>query len=739
MAKKKKQPPQETDQKTMENAKEAVRIGTQLIDTWDKGTRNRFNDIQEKEENYFGKVRPRTSGRSNFPVPVLARYVDEIKSRLDESPSLKFDSSVSISRELIAKKATAVIKDLKKPSKGNWNKYDRNSRQLAIFAGYNAVDFYSEDIDGNFQLNFDPIDTYEFVFELGGGNDLEKHSGVGRFPIWRTKSELKSRAKSGFYHRGQVEKILQRGAGGSDFKKHDEFFKSKFERYKSLGIDVDNFDYIGQTVYPLAQLQMTLDFGDGAERYLVTFDYNSGIWVRFVPLKTVFPSGRYSIDLWQTHEDQNTVMCKAPVDDIWPFAEGIRVKVNQLFDNHTQRIYGQRGYDPNFVPDPSALPWRQASQLTRLKSWGGKPISNGIYEFKTEDMTESTLKFVGWMDEFLTSVVGINPNDVSEEVAKVGIMFGQLQKTAARMGTANKSYREMWERLGFRALWEMKQYLTETQTIKIIGTKGAEWHEFSGEELKDPSDFDILAEGSNVELEMSEARKKRQGEVIDKIVADLDMKQAVNSKALTEYLLKSGEFSEDEVGKLMDTKTYGNDEQLQRADLACEEILKRHYKLKDLGTSKQKGLPIWTDKLTPKLYPGAEDSFMEYILNFAGKLGEDEHEDRIALLAYGRAHKSIVIKNMAQKGVGELAKRGIPPNQVKAPLPAGMGGQPTPPQMKPKGPPMPSPALGAKVAKRGAKPLGHMPVKLPARPQRMPSAPAGKPPIPAPQPAPAAA
>ncbi len=687
----------ESSEEKNSKASKAVIIGTKLIDTWDTFARTRLNEIQEKEENYFGKVRPRTSGRSNFPVPVLSRYVDEIKSRLDESPNLKVGSNVSISRKLIGKKAQAVIEDLKKPQKGNWNKYDRNSRQLAIFAGYNAVDFYSEDVDGNFFLRFDPIDHNEFIFEAGGGNDLEKHSGVGRFPIWRTKGELESRAKSGTYDADQVKKIVSR-YGASDFKKNDEFFKSKNQRYKALGIDIDNNDYMGQPVYPLAQLQMTLDLGNGNERYLLTFDYGSGIWVRFEPLKDVFPSGMYSIDLWQTHEDQSNVMCKAPVDDIYPFAEGIRVKVNQLFDNHTQRIYGQTGYDPNFVPDPSQLPWRQASQLTKMTSYNGKPISQGIHQFKTEDMTNSTLEFVKWMDEFLTSVVGINPNDVSEEVKKVGILFGQLQKTSARMGVYNKSFKEMWERLGQRALYEMRAFLKEKQTIQIIGTKGAEWHDFVGKELEHPSDFDILAEGSNVELEMNESKKKNQQKSFDILLKDPDLKKELNPRKATEVILKIGEWSDEEIRSLMDVQNYGNEEMLGRADLACEQIMKGKE---------------------PDIYPGADVAFMQYILDTANKLDSDEAEMKIRLLTYGQAHKSIVIKNMANKAVNELALKGITPDKINTPLPPGMGGQ-VPPQQS-QGPRQPSPEVHAKVKGRGPRPIGHMPVPPVQSTQRQPS------------------
>jgi hypothetical protein len=709
-------------------AREAVDLAVELIDNWEQGTRTRFDTIREYEENQLGKVRPRTSGRSNFAVPVMARYMDEIHSRLDETPHLKFDSEVSMSRKLIAQKVTAIIKDLKKPSKGNWNRFDRLSKTFAGNAGYNIVDFYSEEIDGQFYLRFEPLHHTEAVFQIGGGPDLEQHVGVGKFPLWRSKSELTSRAKSGFYAKDQVDKLVK-ASSESTYMKHNQFFANKTDHLKALGIDISNHAFAGQPTFPLAQMQLTMDFGNGPERWVLTFDYWSKIWVRFKPLKEVFPSGMYSMDLWQTSDDVD-VMCKSVCDDIFPFAEGIRVKVNQLFDNHTRRIYGQTVYDPKFFPNPAELIWKAQDQLVRGRSYGGKPISQGFAQIKTEDMTESTIGFIKYMDDFLASSTGISPNDVTDVQQKVAVMFGQLAKTASRLGGRNKSYNEMWQRNGFRALHELKAFLKEKQAIQIIGTKGTEWTSFIGSELEDPADFDILAEGSNVELEMSEARKKAQGEALDMIIQDQDLKKETNPRATVEFILKGkGQFSETETARIMDKTNYGNEDMIARADLACEEIIKHKYKLGDLPKNDKK-IPIWSSKLEPKLYNGADIAFMQYILDYANKLEEEEHEDKIALMAYGRAHKKIVVRNMAQKGVGELAKKGIAPNQVKAPLPPGMGGgqgQQGPPQPPPAGMnPQPSPAMAQKVKQRGARPLGHMPVQhaksmLPKMKQRMPS------------------
>lgn len=671
-------------------AREAAKFGVKFVDNWDKYSRKRLTQITNYELSYYGSVKPTLKGRSNIPFPALAKYVDELKGRLDTFPNIKVENH-RLAQLIVNKKVQGAIDIFKKPDLGDWARKDRMGRISAIFAGFGAVDFFTErDEDGVFYANADPIDHNDFVHEPMGGSDLEQHSAVGRFPIFRTVQQLEQRAADGIYDAKQVEKIKAK-LGGEGFKANDKYFQGRYERYKALGLDPQNNDYIGQDAVSLVMLQMTHPT-DG-QRYLVVFEYKTGEWVRFEKMKKVYGSSKYSIKLWQTHEDPNVVMCKAPVDDIYPLAEAMRVKINQLMDNHTKRIWGQRAIDPNFFPDPEDMEWRRPDQIIIGKSYNGKPMSQGVYEFKTEDATAGTLEFMKFMDSFLAGVVGINPGEVSEESKKVGVFFGQLQKTAARLGILNKSYSEMWERGVKHLIHGIKKNMNNEMMVQTLGTRGAEWHEFSAEELGDPQDFEVVATSSDVETEMNESRKNHRKEALKDIITDPDLKQQVNPRWLVEQRLAIGEYPEAEIRRALDVKTYGSEEMLSHADAAVEQILK--------GKS-------------PKLYHGADVSFFEYIFNFGMDMDDETPEEmdmKNKVMMYGMAHSQIVAKNMALRAVTEQAAAGVTADKMKGPLdktkpPAkpvvvGKGGKRAPSQgvvpIQPKVPPRVAPPVVAPV------------------------------------------
>lgn len=643
-----------------------------IIDTWEKGTAKRRTQIQEYELTYYGNVRPSLMGRSNFPFPVMAKYVDELKGRLDELPSFRFEHEGRYSQLLVARKIQAAIDKLKKPQMGDWARQDRMARTNSIFAGYAAYDFATQvDADKGFMAPVRPIDHNDFVFEMFTGSDLEKHTGIGEFPLFRNSSDLDAGVASGLYDAAQV-KRLKASANDESFKKTTTAMMGRFQRYKAIGLDIEANTYIGQQTFGLAQMQVTYE----GKRYLNLFDYATGISIRFEPLREVFKSakGEYSIKLYQTHEDPNVVMCKAPVDDMYSISEGMRLKVNQVFDASTKQLWSQTVYDPNFFPDPSQLEWKRPDQLIVGRAYGGQPISNGLHKITTSFDFGPNIEFVKWLDTFLAQVVGINPAEVSEEKQKVGVLFGQLQKSGARLGVQNKSYSEMWSK-GLRSILHgMKDNMDEEMLVKLVGSKGVEWDTFAKEELGDIDDFGIIVEGSTVEAELNEAMMQRRSDSLKTIIQDPDMKKEVSPRWLVEQSLKAGKFPEEEIRRATDTKNYGSEESIARADLAIELILK--------GKS-------------PKPYVGADVAFMQYILDYANRLSDADKntaQERIRILHYGLIHRPIVVKNMAAKAaadVGSSALAGGPPGMPPGP---GNGPPGAPPGSPPPMLPQPAPA-----------------------------------------------
>ena len=624
--------------KDIKKARLASSMAQKQLETCEKFKQARLSKIQEMEEAYYGKVRPILKGRSNIPIPILAEYVDEIKSRLDENPTLKFSHKRN-SQILVAKKVQAAIELDSSPARGDYARKDRMQRTLAIFSGLGIYDYYAESYP-DYKACLDIVDLADFFFEPTGGSDLEDHSFVGKANIFRTIEYLEDMAAEGTYDKKQVERLKTK-TGTDDYKKIQTTFLNRYDRYKALGVDMNNNQFIGQNFVSLAQWEMEI----GSERYFLVFDQLTGEPLRFEPLKDVFKSNLYSFTLWQTHEDPHNVLSKSPCDDIYPIAETYRLKLNQLIDNSTKRIWGQRAFDPNFFPDPSQLEWNRPDQLIIAKSYQGKPISQGVYEFKTEDATVGTIDLLRHLDGLLSRISGVSPQDSTQDNQKVGVLFGNLQKVAARLGGYNKSYNECWQKLGLRMVWGLKEHMTEPMMVKTIGERGVEWEELRSNELDHKPDFDISVVGSNVELEMSEAVKKKQSDALMLLAKDPEFKKEMNPKALVEEMLRIGQFEEDRIRRIMDTKNYGNEKIIAHAAMAVEAVLKGKE---------------------PKMYQGADIAFMNYILDFV-RDNNVEMDKFMKLISYGQAHSEIVIRNMTQEASKMLSAAGVPPTAIQPP------------------------------------------------------------------------
>ncbi len=646
-------------------AQKAAKMASLQMTSVDQFKQKRLIRIQEMEEAYYGKVRPVLKGRSNIPVPILAKYVDEIRSRLDETPIVKFGHKRE-SQIILARKVKGAWEIDSDAVHGDFARKDRMQRTLAIFSGIGVYDFYSESYP-DYKACLDVVDIHDFYFEPTGGSDLENHAFVGKANIFRSKSYIENMAKEGIYDKDQVRK-LQLLMASDDYKKMQTTYLNRYDRYRALGLDMQTNQYIGESFVSVAQWEMEI----GGERYFLVFDQVSGEWLRFEKLKDVLGTDLYSMVMWQTHEDPHNVLSKSPCDDLMPLAETYRVKLNQLIDNSTKRIWGQRAFDPNFFPDPAQLEWSRPDQLVMARSYNGRPISQGVYEFQTQDATNDTIGLMQHLDNLLATVAGVSPQDVSNDQQKVGVLFGNLQKVSARLGIYNKSYNEAWQKIALRYIHGLKTNMTEKRLVQILGEKGNEWDELSKNELVSNADFDIAVTGSNVELEMNEAMKKKQETSLNELRQDPDLKKELNTKWMAEQYLRISGFKEDDIRRGMDTKTYGNESMISHAAMAVEKIIKGKK---------------------PDMFEGADTVFLTWLLDYV-RDNKLPIEKETQILSYGKKHMPIVIRNMTLRASMQSTAQGVPAGQAPlAPQETGMnplGQQPQIPASVPGQPPVSS-------------------------------------------------
>lgn len=667
----------------------------------------RLQVITEMQQAYYTqKFQPNINGRSNLPLPYFAYYIDELKARLDEPPIAKFHAKKD-SQLLVARKVQSAAEIDRSPARGDWNRQDRMEKTMAIFSGIGVHDYFADEMsmsdDGKVQYasHYETIDFADFYFEPTGGSDLEQHAFVGKGNIFRSKEYLEEMGDLGVYDKKQVEKLFTRGRG-EEYKNTRKAYLDRWAKFSGMGTSYNVNNYIGGEWFPLAQFQVQW----GLKRWFIVFDMVTGEWVRCQPLKEVYKSGLYSMTMWQTHEDPNTVMSKSPAEDMWPIAEFLRGQANYLVDANTKHLWGQRIVDLNFVPNPADLYWSKPDQIIEGVAFNGKPLGNGVYEFTSEDKTTATLPLMQYMEGLLAKVSGVTPEDkAGNEAERVGVLFGNLQKVSARLGVLNKSYNECFYRTMVRYIWGLKQYLSQSMMVKLIGEHGVEWDELKGAELQGPDDFDIEIVGSNIELEMSEARKKRQMDAYAMITKDPNLSKQLNPRVTVEDILRNAEIKENNITRVTDVQNYGSERIISHASMAIEQLL-RHKK--------------------PKKYMGADISFLQYGYDFI--TSEDlDHGDFMAIQTYFRSHLQIVVRNMTIKAVGQLTAKGISLNQIKAPVP----------QVAPKLQAGRTPMGNPPVINGGAPLGGGAPGMPPAAPPTPPM-PAAAPPA-LPQPAPVAA
>ena len=614
-------------------------IAIQQIETAVRFKQARMDEIKMNEDLYHGKSLPRLRGRFNVPLPVMGGFVDTLLSKIDDPPAINYSSDDAADYKEV-KKATAVVQKELKRRELRWKMKDINQKKMACFSGIGIGEFFAES-DPKYKNYYSIIDYYDFLNEPMGGCDLENHSFCGRMNLFKSQHDLETGAKEGYYEREQIKKLVD-AIGKNDRKRNEEVFKNKIHRFQLMGMDTENYNYLGQAVYPLVWWGMEYK----GERYLLTLDYQTGVWVRAIKLKDDFESGLWPWTFWQTHPDEFVSWSKAPCDDMRPVAVAIDIIFNQALDNRQKRNFGQRAYDPTIFPNPEDLKWQPDGLVRATSSLGIKQIANGIYEFQTPEVG-GTIDMINFMDTFAGRKTGITEAAQGEtEEKRVGIFFGELQQVADRIGLYNKSYSDYHANLGLRMLWGMKEHLDEDMAVRLVGIKGVEMETLLRDKINPEWDIDV--EGGQAKARDNDIKKQLRGQSLEKILAKPFLATKLNPEKAVRELLLNGEWTEEEVNQFLDLTDSTNAELISDAEVAIQKILEGEE---------------------PKLNRGATPAFIKHIVDYAtnNNFSEDPDED-IALhskiIDYAEQHLDIAAQNMARKGIKDRMQ--LMMNQIRS-------------------------------------------------------------------------
>ncbi len=601
------------------------------LDTGIKYRQPRLDDILKAEELYFNRKTKTLKARFNIPIPIMSGFVDTLTAKIDDEITINYDPTEDADK-MKAKKVGGAWKYDSAPTRGMWAIKDILVKKLAIFSGRGIYKFFGESYP-RYCSYFEIVDAFDFIAEPSGGWHLENHIFCGQENIFKTEAELKAGVESGIYSNEQVEILISKTSSG-EFKVNEEQYRNRTRRLEVLGLDVDTNNYVGDKLFNLVEWAMTTN----GKRYYLLFERKTGVWVRCVPLEEItgkVPEGKlpsYPWKSWATHYDYWNFWSKAPVDDVRPLAEGMKIITNFMFDDVQKKLWGQRIFDAEIITDPSQLEWDRPDKLIEAVLPAGKKLSDGVYEFQTGDNSSMTINLVDYFRNMIGTETGVTPQQKGNSDEKLlGIAKINEGEVADRLGLYNKFYVQCYAEIGLAYLYSLKANMDETMLVRMIGENGTESHEITREDLEFTSEPDIRITGGKSEARKSEIlQQKKEASLLASFQIAPEL---FNRKLVVESTLLNGSWEADEISALMDVTAEGSEEESVRASQALQDLL--NGKKLDL-------------------YLGATDRFLHKIIQFASrkKLTSDQ---RMRILQYGMAHRDIVIKNKAMKLQLEMA------------------------------------------------------------------------------------
>lgn len=638
-----------------------TRIAVQQLEAGVKLRQPRLDTIKKIEDLYNNKIVATIDNRINVPIPFMAGHIDTMHAKIDSRPTVNFEPIYEGDAK-VAEKVTAAFRRDSSSMKGSWARKDRQEKKLALMSGRGISKIYSESPKGKYKTNYDVVDYHDFVCE-GTQGHLEDMLYKGQMNIFRTPAELKTKAQMGFYDTNQVNILLGRTNDGN-FKRNEDLYKNKINRLQSLGLDPESNGYIGQKVVNLTEWVMDYE---GKSCYLV-FDYTTGTWVRCDLTAKVFPSGEdYPNGLspwisWATHDEAFAFWTKGFGDDVMPVAEAMRIIINQILNNTMRRNQPMRAVDPSVFPDPNELEWDRPDDL--VVSNPGKDPRSGIYTFETPEISAS-INLAQYLDQFLGKKTGVTADaqGAADRDVKVGVYYGNVQQVADRIGAVEKNYNESYAEKGYRYWCGLREHMTESKLVKLIGHRGVQWDLLTKEEVTESGDLDLVVSGGSQEAELNAVKQKQQSEAIAAVTGNPEFAPLVSKKWIIENSFKLAGFTDEDIQRALDVEGDGNDDLMKEAAHAIELIL---------------------DGKTPRLNRGANTAFLQKLLDFDAdnldyiKLDKNGKQSGIdkkmkdksdRLRAYADAHYEIVILNMKRRAMMQAKiseQRGV---QFNMPVP----------------------------------------------------------------------
>lgn len=578
---------------------------------------------------YDGQVTKKLRQLFNVPIPVFPGMVDTLNAQYDTPIQLKFkegDASDYFKVQKLNGAFQMEIMDTTENTK--WDSKLRMARKHAIIGGRGILR-YNVESDPEYKSELNVVNLKNFHFQPRGGNYLENHLFLGEENIEKTAKDLDNGVKSGIYDIQEVENLKSRCADNNYLPiPNDQTQSDRLARFKPLGLDPDNHNYVGEAVYKLCEWILNIN----GVRYYMLFQPWTRTCIRFEKWSSISSSGLYPWVSYATHEDDENFLSKSFADDLYPAADAIVAMFNQELTNREKRNFGARAYDKEMFTDVRKLDeaMTRPDALVPADTKGGtRRISEGVYEFKVGDLG-GTVNLIDWITGSLgrnTGATDINQGSVTNDAKKASVAFAEQKAVTKRLSWSSASFHDMMAQLGKRYIWGLKDHMPSKMAIRMLGEFGWDWDEITKLDLDTKKDIDVMIISSDKEMQESELKNSKRQKALELVMESPN----INGKKRDEEILRSiGEYTDQDIAEFLDLKTYSDKKSTAMASLCIQKILHGEK---------------------PVLWHGATVAFMQKIVDFAGDKRSSLKEKYDVLIEFALSHKDIVRTNIERKVV----------------------------------------------------------------------------------------
>lgn len=510
---------------------------------------------QKNEDLYYGNKKKTDDSRANVDLGQMQEFVHTLLSKIDNPLTFKFEKRKDSQTKRVAR--LNALKDFDS-DRDNWDIKDIAGKKQSVLYG-RAIYGYAAHSDGGYKPQLDNIDVYDFLIDpSAGGVDIEKARNLGRYGVVKDRHEL---AGNSSYIKSEVKELLA-GKGNNTERPQEEL--NKQNRVYANKHDQPQKENQSDDKFKFWEWYTTFE----GTRYYLLLSETGAKAIRVEPLVELFRSNLWPVWSYAPYPDLTEFWTPSPADYVRELIMAQAVSIGQMLDNSERINRPQRIVDVSAIQNLAELKYRKDGYI---KANPGTS-QTAVKILETPSIT-TPLEVFRQLESIKQQAGGVTADalGVADTDGRATIYEGNAQNTADRFGLFNKSYSFAYRRFGHLYMHGVDEHLTKKIAVDILGPSGIEVEKIGRTDIfKSNEDFVVMVEASNVELSLSEQKKRNQGAFFSALLGRADL---ANQKVVIEQMAKVAGLEAENIRQLLQLDMYGNAELMSEAEQDIESII----------------------------------------------------------------------------------------------------------------------------------------------------------------------